>query len=457
MPSLPSPDLREKQVLRGQEGIWKVPSTGGTPEQLIAVEDGEVAHGPQMLPGGEAVLYTVGAGNAAWDAAQIVVDRLATGERTVLIAGGRDGRYLPTGHLVYVLNNVLFAVPFDPATRAVTGGPVSLVDGIRDGQGNTGAAHFSVADTGALVYIPGEGSGEQFELVWVDRTGQIEPVGAEPRDYGWARVSPDGTRLAVDIVSPDGNFDIWVSDLARGTLTRLTFDEALDAFPLCTPDGSRIVFRSNRDGGGGLFWKVADGTGEVERLLESAAFVAPYGWTADGRLVVERDGDIGVVTVEGDGTLELLLGAEFNESTPAISPDGRWIAYASNESGRAEVYVQPFPDMDGKWQVSVEGGREPVWAPDGRELFFTSARITDQGQFWAAPVETEPTFRPLTPEALFDLAPFDDPRGRGWHITPDGAGFIFSRTLGAQVAGGTEGLVFVQNWHQELLERVPVP
>ena len=111
------------------------------------------------------------------------------------------------------------------------------------------------------------------------------------------------------------------------------------------------------------------------------------------------------MTVEGDGTLELLLGAEFNESTPAISPDGRWIAYASNESGRAEVYVQPFPDMDGKWQVSVEGGREPVWAPDGRELFFTSARITDQGQFWAAPVETEPTFRPLTPEALFDLAP----------------------------------------------------
>ena len=436
---------------RGSDGIWQVSGAGGTPTQLIAVEDRELAHGPQMLPGSEAVLYTVA--GSGWDAAQIVVEQLATGDRTVLIDGGRDGRYLATGHLVYVLNGVLFAVPFDPASRAVTGGPVSLVEGIRDGQENSGAAHFSVADTGALVYIPGEGSGEQFELVWVDRTGQIEPVGAESRDYGWARVSPDGTRLAVDIVSPDGNFDIWVSDLARGTLTRLTFDEARDASPLWSPDGSRVVFLSTREGEGGLFWKAADGTGEVERLLESTIFVYPYGWTADGRVVVERRGNIGVVTTEGDGTLELLLDSEFFEGNPAISPDGRWIAYRSDESGRSEIYVQPFPDLDGKWQVSVEGGREPVWAPDGRELFF----ITAQGQFWATPVETEPTFRPLTPEALFDLAPFDDPRGRSWDMAPDGARFIFQRTLGAQVAGETEGLVFVQNWLEELNERVPVP
>ena len=340
---------------QGPDGIWQVPDTGGTPEQLIAVEEREWAHGPQMLPGGEAVLYTLAPSARQWDEAQIVVEELATGDRTVLIEGGRDGRYLPTGHLVYLLNHVLFAVPFDSEARAVTGRAVSLVEGIRDAGATTGGAHFSVADTGALVYVPGTSGGAgRTELVWVDRAGQTQPVGADQQVYLSARVSPDGTRVAL-WVRADDNVDIWIYDLGRVTLTRLTFDVAFDAFPLWTPDGSRVVFQSLRDGGG-LYWRAADGTGEVERLLENANDPRPSGWSADGRLVFEQaPGDVGVLTVEGDRTVELVLDTAFRERTPAISPDGRWIAYDSNESGRSEIYVRPFPNLDGgKWQVSAD-------------------------------------------------------------------------------------------------------
>ena len=268
---------------RGTDGIWQVPGEGGTPGPLITVEEGEEAHGPQMLPGGEWVLFTLRPANTGlWDAAQIVVQSVATGERRVLIAGGRDGRYVATGHLVYQLNGVLFAIPFDAGARAVTGGPVSLVGGIRDARGATGAAHFSVSSTGSLVYIPGSAGAAQTDLVWVDRSGELESVGAGLRDYQWVRVSPDGTRLALQVSNDTVGADIWIYDLTRDTLTRLTFDDANDGRPLWTPDGIRVVFQSSRDGGG-LFWKAADGTGEVERLLDDANFPRPYDWSVDGR------------------------------------------------------------------------------------------------------------------------------------------------------------------------------
>ena len=435
----------------GSDGIWQVPGTGGTPEQLIAVEDGQWAHGPQMLPGGEALLYTVAAGPGAWDTAQIVVEQLATGDRTVLIEGGRDGRYLPTGHLVYVLNSVLLAVPFDSAALVVTGGPVSLVEGIRVAPAQTGAAHFSVADTGALVYIPdAAGGGGRNELVWVDRTRrQTEPVGAEPRVYGIPRISPDGTRVAVDAFGA-GNSDVWIYHLARDTLTRLTFDEAADDFPLWTPDSSRVVFRSGREGGG-LYWKAADGTGEVERLLDQFG-ARPHSWSADGRLLFDlASGQIGVVAVEGDRTMELVLDTGFLAGDPAISPDGRRIAYHSNESGQTEIYVRPFPNVDGgKWQVSGSGGREPLWSPDGQELFFISGN-----DFLVARVETEPTFNATTPEVLFGREDFTSGPGREYDISPDGEQFLFIRPLNFQVSGEAAGLIFVLNWFSDLEARVP--
>ena len=443
---------------RGSDGIWQVPGTGGSPEPLITVEDGEAAYGPQMLPGGEWVLFTLRPETASsWDEAEIVAQSVVTGERQVLVAGGRDGRYVATGHLVYLLNGVLFAVPFDATTRVVTGGPVSLVEGVPDAGAITGAGHFDLSRTGSLVYISGRAGGvtPPFDLVWVDRTGAVEPVGAEPRPYRTPQVSPDGTRVVVR-VSTDGNSDIWTYDLARGTLTRLTFDEATDRAPVWTPDGARVVFQSDRDGGG-LFSKAADGTGAVERLVEFSGVIGPGSWSADGRLLVNRSGDIAVLSVEGDRTLDLLLDTEFNEGSASISPNGRWLAYRSDESGQDEVYVRPFPDVDdGKWQVSVGGGSRSLWSPDGAELFFLFFDPTansPNSQIMVAQVEGDSTFRHTTPERLFDLGNLN---AFDWDIAPDGERFLMLRLAAAQGADGRgQGLVIVLNWFTELQARVP--
>ena len=363
VPAIPSgaswgPD---DMILYGElDGIMQVSGASGTPALLIPVDEGESFYGPQMLPGGEWVLFTVRAvGNASWDEAQIVAQSVTTAERTVLIDGGRDGRYLPTGHLVYGLNSVLFAVPFDVGSREVTGGPVPLVEGVRSGTGPTAVTmQFGVSDDGSLVYVPGSAGGDEVvSLVWVGRDGADERLPAPPRAYDRPRVSPDGTRVAVDIADGD-NTDVWIWDLVRETATQLTFDEGVDDFPLWTPDSERVVFRSTRDGSG-LFWKAADGTGQVEQLTDGA--VRPYAWAADGRLIFQQGQDIGVLTMEGERTVEMLLDAEFTEALPALSPDGRWLAYATTETGEPLVYVKPFPNIDdGRWNVSLGYGRDPV-------------------------------------------------------------------------------------------------
>ena len=445
---------------QGPDGIWRVPATSGTPEVVIPVEDGESAHGPQMLPGGEWVLFTLRpAGVNLWDEAQIVMQSLVTGERVVLIEGGRDARYVETGHLVYALNGVVFAMAFDRDARQVLGGPVPLVEGVRGAQAVTGAVYFSVARNGSLVYVPGSaGGGTVVSLVWVGRDGDEERIPAPPRAYDRPRVSPDGTRVAVDIADGD-NTDVWIWDLARETLTQLTFDEGVDDVPLWTPDSARVVFRSSRDGGG-LFWKAADGTGQVERLKDGAA--RPYAWAADGRLIFEQAGDIGVLTMEGERTVEMLLDAGFAEREPALSPDGRWLAYISNETGTPLIYVQPFPNIDdGLWNVSLGFGADPVWSPDGRELFY---RIQGGADLMVAQIETEPTFSSRTPEPLFSQSGYaivgGGGTGRRFDLAPDGDRFIFrkSGTVGQTSDDDSfTGMIFVENWFEELKARVPVP
>ena len=447
----------DDMIVYGQpEGILQVPGASGTPKLLIPADEDERLYGPQMLPGGEWVLFTMRTQDqASWNDAQIVAQSVTTGEHTVLIPG-RDGRYLPTGHLVYVLNNVLFAVPFDVGSREVTGGPVPLVEGVRQAMSGPfgGAAQFSVSSTGSLVYVPGSAGGEGVAtLTWVGRNGDEESLPAPPEAYRHPRVSPDGTRVAVTIGGGD-NDDVWIWDLARETLTQLTFNESRDEVPLWTPDSGQVVFRSTREGGG-LFWKAADGTGEVERLKEGSA--RPYAWAADGRLVFDQQGDIGVLTMEGERTVEMLLDAEYSEATPALSPDGRWLAYTSNETGTFLIYVRPFPNIDdGLWRVSPDFGVEPVWSPDGRELFY---RSFDATALMVAQVETEPTFSRRTPEPLFGLSSYGSARGRDFDLAPTGERFIFP-TLGtaAQTSGDEpfNGLIFVENWFEELNARVPV-
>ena len=452
----------DDMILYGQrDGIWQVSGTSGTPAVVIKVEDDEQVYGPQMLPGGEWVLFTLRpAGASSWNASQVVVQSLETGERVTLIEGGRDARYVETGHLVYGLNGVVFAVAFDLDARHVLGGPVPLVEGVQFAE-NTGAAQFSIARNGSLVYVPGPaGAEDALSLMWVTRTGEETPTAAPVRNYDSIRVSPDGTRVAA-VIDGDDNTDVWIWHLDQGPLSRLTFHEAADFAPLWTLDSSRVVFSSNRDGGG-LFWRAADGTGEVEPLLESTSGSRPWGWTADGRLLFDQpSGVIGVLTVEGDRTVEMLLETESASDAswspePALSPDGRWLAYQSNESGRWEIFVQPFPDIDdGKWQVSTNGGYDPVWSPDGRDLFYLEV----PERIMVAEVETDPTFNSGTPTEAFDAVPYALFGPRYYDLAPDGERFLMTKAGVTQTEGEDRftGMIVVENWFEELKERVPVP
>ena len=441
-------------IVFGQRGagIMQVSADGGTPEVLIPLEGTEeVGHGPQVLPGEKAVLFTLGDGTN-WDDAQIVVHSLETGERNVLIEGGRDARYVPTGHLVYVLDGTLLAVPFDVDGLEVTGGPVPMAEDVMtDSVYYTGAAQFTVSDTGALVY--GIVSDQlELTLVWVDRDGREEALAAEPRAYMSPRISPDGGRVAVNVVG-QGN-DIWIWDLARETLTRLTSAPGGDFYPVWTPDGRRVAFASDREGEFNLYWKAADGTGAVERLNESENQQVPYAFTPDGRHLVFREMaepnvNIGVLSLEG--STEPLLATEFSERNAEISPDGRWLAYESNASGQYEIYVRPFPNVeDARWVISNGGGKRPLWAPDGRELFY----LAPGARLMAVGVQTEPSFAPGNAEVVFEGGYYarSSPIGRTYDISPDGERFLMIK----ESAGGdsTEFVVII-NWFEELKRLVP--
>jgi serine/threonine-protein kinase len=448
---------------QGFEGIWSVAGAGGTPSQLITLRKGEAAHGPQLLTGGEWVLFTLRpAGADTWDDAQIVAQSLTTGERTVVIDRGRDARYLPTGHLIYGNQGVLLAVPFDVRARRVTGAAVSLVDGVMDADVRTGAMHYTVSDAGHLVYLAGR-SGERRTLVWVSRDGRLESLGTDPRTYSEPSVSPDGTQVAVDINGPEGT-NIHIFDIARKGLTRLTSSPAAGRYPLWTPDGQRIVFYSDADGGG-LFTKAITGTGDVERLTRTRDLQVPYAWSSDGRtLILEQrptqrnsPGDLYVLPMDGKSSATPLMQTSMtDERQPALSPDGRWLAYAENEPGQAtHVFVRPFPNVESnRWKISTEPGGSPLWARDGTELFFIS-----RGRIMSAHIETQPAFRPGTPTAVFELPPRYSSSlvqiRRQWDMAPDGKRFLILGDSAVDGDGGRPQMVFVLNWLEELKRLVP--
>ena len=272
-------------------GIVRVSANGGQPEMLVSVKDGEVMYGPQVLPGGEWLLFTVAtaATTEAWDKAQIVVQSLKSSERKTLVSGGSDGRYLPTGHLVYARGGVLFAVPFDLPRLAVTGGPVPIVEGVKRSQGTTGAAHFSVSSTGSLVFVPGPAStfSTLSDLALVDRNGAVQPLKLPPGPYEYPRLSPDGKRIAFG--SDDGKSAVvWIYDVAGvGSACRLTLG-GRNRVPVWSADGERVAFQSDRDGDLGLFWQRADGTTAAERLTKPDKDTAhvPESWSPDGKTLL---------------------------------------------------------------------------------------------------------------------------------------------------------------------------
>jgi serine/threonine-protein kinase len=431
-------------------------ATGGAPAALITVEKGEAAHGPQLLPDGDWVLFTFRPSSQdSWDEAQIVAQSLRTGERIVLLDRGRDARYLPTGHLVYGLNGVLLGVPFDVRARRVTGPAVPLVEGVMDADVRTGAMHFAVSNDGTLVYLSGP-SGERSTLSWIDRDGRREPLPVDALPYSHARVSPDGTRVAVGVAGRSGT-GIHIFDLARKTLTRLTSTPSHGRFPLWTPDGQRLVFYSDADGGG-LYSMAADGTGAVRRLTTTRAFQTPYSWADGGRTLLFEERPIGqlgsaeiyALSLAGDATAPPLVRTPAKGGEPAVSPDGRWLAYTAGDGVGEDVYVRPFPEVDGgRWRISTDGGDSPVWSRDGKQLFFIA-----RGRAMSVPIETAPAFRAGTPRVMFDLPPFYRSAariGRQWDIAPDGKRFLMmSPGEGAAGEHSQSRMVVVLNWHEEL-------
>jgi eukaryotic-like serine/threonine-protein kinase len=459
----------ENTILYGQgaAGIWRVSGDGGKPENLVKVDAGQIASGPQMLPGGRAILFTLTRKDL--DPAQLVVQPLGTGVRHVVLEKGTDARYLPTGHLVYALGSTLLAVPFNMTTFAVTGGPVPLVEGVAQTPDGL-IAHYAVSSEGTLVYVPRDavvgGAAAPGMLVWVDRQGREAPINAPPRAYVWPRLSPDGTRIALAIA--DQEHDIWVWDLGRKGLTRLTFGPAFDMGAVWTPDGQSVIFTSGELpflGASNLSRRAASGAGPIEQLTQRVAAIGPPAVTPDGKGLIFSQrpppggtatdlSDLMLLPLVGERRPQPLVQTASTEGFGEVSPDGRWLAYQSNASGQFEIYVTPFPNVTaGKWQVSTSGGTQPLWARNGQELFFES-----MGALMRVSVTNSPTFAAGPPSRLFDVRGFLIPGtpGRLYDIAPDGRRFLMTKTSRAADAPAPPArLILVQHWFEELKRRAP--
>jgi eukaryotic-like serine/threonine-protein kinase len=437
----------------GNSGLYRVSGAGGTATQLTTPNgnEGETAHHwPEILPGGQALLYTAQQGVAR---RRLMVLNLSTGEQLVVDSNGGHGHYVRTGHVVFARSGTLFAAPFDLRTLRMTAAPAPVQEGVVN-DAVSGVAQAAVSSDGTLAYLPGGEVSPRRTLVLVDRQGRSQPFLDEPRSYREAHFSPDGERVAIGI---DGSpRDLWIYEVKRRTLSRFTFEPSESEFATWSPDGTRIAFGGLRPAQGRvLLWKVANGTGVEQHLLTGGPrdHFHPSSWSRDGVLVytnssqTETRDDIWTLP-PNSSTPVPFANSRFSERAPRFSPDGRFIAYESDESGRLEVYVRPYPGPGGKWQVSTGGGTSPVWAPNGRELFYLSG-----GALLVVPINTTAqTFSADSPHSLFEER-FDRPTVSfpNFDITPDGQHFLMFKLQ--QTTQTTIDVVI--DWVSELKARVP--
>jgi serine/threonine-protein kinase len=450
------------------KGVMHVPANGGgQPELVLSIKDG-LPWLPQILPGGDALLFSFAPGIAnplnvppdAWDRASIVIHSLSSGERTTLPVVGAGATYVSTGHLVYSTGGTLFAVPFDLARRQVAGGPVPVVEGVRRvllSNAALGTVYYSVSGTGALIYIPGpvSASSAQLDLAFVDAKGNLEPAKLRPAPYQFPRISPDGRRVAVG--TDDGKeANVWIYDLSgANALRQLTFN-GKNRFPLWSPDGQLLAFQSDREGDLGIFSQRADGIGPTERLTkpEQGTAHVPESWSPDGRTLLfgeKRDANISLWSLSlADKTTARFDDVQSTTEPPTatFSPDGRWVAYMSSDGTNRSIFVQPFPANGDKFRIAA-GGWHPLWSPDGGQLSYRVAG----GRNEIVRIMTRPSFTVGNPDVIGVGALLS--RGlyqREYDITRDGKRFI-----GVINQSGFElsEVHVVQNWDQELKRLVP--
>ena len=432
-------------------GLMEIPAAGGTPRPLTTIDTSEAAHRfPVHLPDDWGVLFNTGGVLDLTTNSVMVKPR--EGEPKLLIEDGTNARYAPTGHLLYGQRGALVAVPFDLERLEIVGDPVPVLEGVQQSQARS-ATQFSISEDGTLAYVPGIYAENDRTLMWVDRDGSEEILPVPSRSYGQPRLSPSGTQIAIAI--GDDATDVWIYDVEDGALRRLTFGGS-DGFPVWTPDGRRVVFQTIRDGVATVYWKPADGSGPAERLAVAETYDMPHSFTPDGNQLAlvqarsETSTDLSWLDMTDRETHDYLK-TDGPENSPMFSPDGQFLAYRSSESGRVEIYVQPFPATGGKWQVSTDGGSEVVWGRDGRELFYRN-----DAKFMVVDVSLDPVFSAGKPRILFE-AEYERtvPDRANYDVTHDAQRFLVVKA-GGDVQPSRE-IVITLNWAETLKTTLPAP
>jgi Tol biopolymer transport system component len=431
-------------------GLLRAPATAGTCVEAVKPDSsrGEIFQ-PEALPGGRALLFAT-LGGFQTSQARIATFDMKSGESHIIIPQGTNPRFVEPGFILFGRAGAIEAAPFDPHGLKLLGQPVPVVEKVMPDWAY-GIEQFAISRSGLLAYVSGTRPAVKRRVVTMDRKGAASVLTADENAYEDVSLSPDGRRLAMTLEGATWN--IWVYDRDRGTLTRLTFEND-NRDPIWTPDGKRVVYTSLRGGVCGLYQKAADGSGTEEQLVASKNWIFPMSWSPDGRFLAyeERDPatgmDIEILPMEGDRKPYPLVRTRFREWFAEFSPDGKWIAYDSDESGRGEIYVRPFPGPGGKWQISTEGGSRPEWSRDGRELFYMNG-----GALFHVPVSAAGVFSAGRPEKLFACDCYES--GRYYEVAREPGQFFFIHS--SQQTSPVDRINMVLDWRGELARRTVPP
>jgi Tol biopolymer transport system component len=409
----------------GFSGLWRIPAAGGTPEPLTQLQENELSHRwPEILPDAGSVIFTINTAGTT-GSTRIAVLSLKTGHRKVLLEAASDAHYLPTGHLLFLRGTDIMAVRYDAASLHVLGDPFQVQRAIATDKA-VGAGRYACSRTGALAYVPADEEEDLRTLAWADRQGGVERLAVTRGAFSYPRLAPDGRRLAVVIHSQAGQANLWILNIASGAFARLT-SEANSTLPVWTPDSSRVTFASDREGQWNLFWMPADGSSPAELLHRSENPELPNSWSSDGSMLAftkvapETGPDIWILSMAEGREAQPFLHSRSAEWGGAFSPDGRWLAYTSEETGLLQVYVRPFPGPGDSYQVSTAEGREPVWGHDGSELFFRYFK-----GLLGAGIQTVPAFASDPPRMIVsgDYIAGEFPVFPNYDVSADGRHFV---------------------------------